>query len=301
VFCHSSGISDGTALREGDVVEYETTFDERKQKIRAVNVTGGVDERDMVSGGGRGRFGNGRSRGGSFEDRRGGGGGGGAAAGGPRQKGTACRWNPRGFGFIKPADGSEDVFCHSSGIRDGNALREGDVVEYEAKFDERQQKIRAANVTGGVDERDLGGGGGGGGGGYYDDRRGGYDNRRFDDRRGGRGDYGDRHFDDRRGGRGGYEERHYGGGGGGYDDSSRYDDRRYDDRRYDDRRYDDRRYDDRRYDEHRDDRRDNRRDYRRDDRRDDRREDRRDDRRDDPQDYNNARDTRGDPQASDPI
>ena len=145
------GISDGNALREGDAVEYEAEFDERKQKIRAVNVTGGIDERDL--GGGRGDRNN-RGNGG-FDGPRGRDGGG--RGGGPRLKGRACRWNPRGFGFITPEDGSEDVFCHSSSIRDGNALHEGDVVEYEAVFDERKQKTRAANVTGGIDERDLGG------------------------------------------------------------------------------------------------------------------------------------------------
>merc|ERR1719272_597530 len=114
-------------------------------------------------------------------------------------KGTACRWNERGFGFIKPADGGEDLFCHVSGIQDGNMLREGDEVEYETKFDDRKGKDHATNVTGGHTEERRSGGGGGG----YDDRRGGggggggrdrYDDRR-DDRRGG----GDR-YDDRRGG-----------------------------------------------------------------------------------------------------
>ena len=47
---------------------------------------------------------------------------------GGRLKGQACRWNERGFGFIKPADGGEDLFCHVSSIEDGNCLREGDEV-----------------------------------------------------------------------------------------------------------------------------------------------------------------------------
>ena len=57
-----------------------------------------------------------------------------------RLKGEACRWNPRGFGFIKPADGGEDLFCHVSSIRDGNALRDGDIVEYEESWDDRKGK-----------------------------------------------------------------------------------------------------------------------------------------------------------------
>ena len=84
-------------------------------------------------------------------------------AGGTRLKGEAARWNSRGFGFIKPNTGGEDVFCHVSSITDGNALREGDMVEYEAEYDERKGKYRAIEVTGGRKEDDGGGRGGGGG------------------------------------------------------------------------------------------------------------------------------------------
>ena len=77
--------------------------------------------------------------------------------------GEATRWNPRGFGFIKPSDGSEDLFCLLSSIADGNELREGEMVEYEAEYDERKGKYRAIEVTGGRKEEDGGGRGGGGG------------------------------------------------------------------------------------------------------------------------------------------
>merc|ERR1712127_426293 len=104
---------------------------------------------------------------------------------GGRLKGAACRWNERGFGFIKPADGGEDLFCHVSSIEDGNMLREGDEVEYETAFDERKGKTHATKVTGGTTEERRQGGGDdrryGGGGGY--DRR--DDRDRYDDRRGG--------------------------------------------------------------------------------------------------------------------
>ena len=55
-----------------------------------------------------------------------------------RETGVACRWNDRGFGFIRPDSGGDDVFCHVSSITDGNGLREGDKVSYEVVFDERK-------------------------------------------------------------------------------------------------------------------------------------------------------------------
>ena len=52
-------------------------------------------------------------------------------------RGEAARWNSRGFGFIKPDQGDEDVFCHVSSIVGGNALKEGAQVEFKVEFDER--------------------------------------------------------------------------------------------------------------------------------------------------------------------
>mmetsp|Transcript_107254 Transcript_107254/g.169341 ORF Transcript_107254/g.169341 Transcript_107254/m.169341 type:complete len:218 (-) Transcript_107254:113-766(-) len=167
--------------------------------------------------------------------------------------GKMLRWNSdKGFGFIQPDDGSEDLFCHVSGLLDGDdSVLEGDMVRFRISFDERKGKDRAVEVEaiggggggrgGGARSRSRGRGGGGGGRGgdryerddRRDDRRGGdrgdrgrddrdrggsYDRGDRDDRRGG-GDYGrgdrDRGYDrdDRRGGGGGSKSGGKGKGG----------------------------------------------------------------------------------------
>ena len=82
-----------------------------------------------------------------------------------KMSGVAQRWNDRGFGFIRPDDGGEDLFCHFSSIMDGSALQEGAKVYFTKGFDDRKGKERAENVTGGCEEATRGGGGGGFGGG----------------------------------------------------------------------------------------------------------------------------------------
>ena len=50
-------------------------------------------------------------------------------AGAGKERGIALRWNmEKGFGFIKPDTGGEDLFCHFSCVEGGNALKEGDEV-----------------------------------------------------------------------------------------------------------------------------------------------------------------------------
>jgi cold shock CspA family protein len=141
-------------LKEGTPVQFEKKIDERKGKVQAFTVTGGCTGEDGF--------------------RRGRGGGSGGVTGPPppgKLQGTVQRWTAKGFGFIAPDDGGEDLFCHFSKIEDGNALTPGTQVHFVRQFDEAKGKDRAVQITGGFQEvrGDRGGygmGGGGYGGGY---------------------------------------------------------------------------------------------------------------------------------------
>jgi cold shock CspA family protein len=103
------------------------------------------------------------------------------------QKATGtCKWFDvtKGYGFIKPDDGSQDLFVHQTNIvTDGfRSLAEGEQVEFvvDQSDDGRPKAIEVtgpggANPQGAPRRESFGGGGGGGGGrrggggGRYDD------------------------------------------------------------------------------------------------------------------------------------
>eukprot|EP00933_Yihiella_yeosuensis_P031198 TRINITY_DN2474_c0_g2_i1.p1 TRINITY_DN2474_c0_g2~~TRINITY_DN2474_c0_g2_i1.p1 ORF type:complete len:178 (+),score=42.81 TRINITY_DN2474_c0_g2_i1:81-614(+) len=126
LFAHSKQFQgDSDSLRGGETVSYETEWDDRKGKDKAGSwsVVGG-------GGGGGGGYGGG--------GRRGGGGGG-------SKTGTVKKFfSDKGFGFITPDDGGDDLFAHSKQL-DGDqySINEGDKVSYESELDSRSGKMKA--------------------------------------------------------------------------------------------------------------------------------------------------------------
>ena len=66
----------------------------------------------------------------------------------------------KGFGFITPDDGSEDVFAHVKECTELEGCGQGDAVAYDTKWDDRKGKYNATNFS--VTGAKSGGGGGGG-------------------------------------------------------------------------------------------------------------------------------------------
>lgn len=65
----------------------------------------------------------------------------------------------KGFGFIVPDDGGDDVFIHVKDLVNAEGLEQGDQVTFDTEYDDRKGKYKASNCS-------STGGGGGGGGGY---------------------------------------------------------------------------------------------------------------------------------------
>jgi CspA family cold shock protein len=168
IFVHVSAVERAglRALNEGDQVQFDLEPDKRSGKLAAGNliVTGqGAAPARPPRGGGGGGFDRpsrgGFDRGGGGFDRGGGGfdRGGGGFDRAPRQAGApsgsgagVVKWfNPtKGFGFIQPDDGGQDVFVHISAVEQAGlrGLNEGQTVAYDLEQDRRSGKTSATNL-----------------------------------------------------------------------------------------------------------------------------------------------------------
>jgi CspA family cold shock protein len=64
-------------------------------------------------------------------------------------KGTIIRWlDGRGYGFIKPEEGGEDVFLHHSEVEDVYLIKEGKEVEFQIQDTYRGPKAINAKILG---------------------------------------------------------------------------------------------------------------------------------------------------------
>jgi CspA family cold shock protein len=143
VFVHISAVEQAglSALYDGQTVRYELEADRRtgKQSAVALEVLGGGDAAARPARPPRDGFRASAPRG---------------PAGGERASQGAgagvVKWfNPtKGFGFIKPDDGGEDLFVHVSAVEQSGlrGLEEGQTVAYDVELDRRKGKTSAVNL-----------------------------------------------------------------------------------------------------------------------------------------------------------
>jgi len=178
VFIHISALNQAglDSLDEGDKVDYELEQDRRSGKLAATQIVvtekgapqprraggggggfGGGGDRGGYGGGGGGGYGGGGGRDRGFGGGGGGGGGFGGGGGGDRQRGAVMgsgagevKWfNPtKGFGFIKPEGGGQDIFVHISAVEQAglSGLNEGQRVNFDLEQDRRSGKTSATNL-----------------------------------------------------------------------------------------------------------------------------------------------------------
>jgi cold shock CspA family protein len=124
VFVHVRELRGGLReLSEGDRLTFEVTAGERGPQARSVALVGGAPRRPAPAAPARGRSERPRSSTGA------------PARGG---EGVVARYDAdRGFGFITPDAGGDDLFVHASVVKGGEPLYEGDRVRFQIRQSDR--------------------------------------------------------------------------------------------------------------------------------------------------------------------
>ena len=64
------------------------------------------------------------------------------------ETGTVKKWmDGKGFGFITPADGGEDVFVHVKQVSGGEDLSEGDQVTFDKAWNDQKGKYTGLRMS----------------------------------------------------------------------------------------------------------------------------------------------------------
>merc|ERR1712187_838373 len=129
LFCHVRALLDGEgSVQEGNKVSYTPRFNARQGKMEAGDVRlvpgGDGDFREELLGPPPG------------------------VEAPPAGEGVIMRWmGDRGFGFVKPIAGGDELFCHARSLVNGDgSVEEGNKVTFVPKWNDRQSKFEAGEV-----------------------------------------------------------------------------------------------------------------------------------------------------------
>mmetsp|Transcript_58474 Transcript_58474/g.163048 ORF Transcript_58474/g.163048 Transcript_58474/m.163048 type:complete len:434 (-) Transcript_58474:137-1438(-) len=154
VFVHRNVLTDGDYLEAGAVVIYEASRDPARNRLMATRCAGAVKRPATVDSGELGRQAE-KEQPATFQAKppdtnyheymTGTGG----FLGSDRSAGVVKVWlEEKGFGFISPESGGQDVFVHRSQLTDGQMLQVGSRVSYESVYEPLKGKTTARNVMG---------------------------------------------------------------------------------------------------------------------------------------------------------